>query len=59
MGLDTKRIARLMFVKQTSVFQARWRLRRRLNVDPGTSLRAALQDLNARGAPGHDDTDRR
>lgn len=59
MGLDTKRIARLMFMKQTSVFQARWRLRRRLNVDPGTSLRAALQDLNAGSGPGHDDTDRR
>lgn len=48
MGLDSKRIARLLFIKQTSVFQARWRLRRRLNVPAGTSLRAALQDLNTR-----------
>lgn len=48
MGFDSKRIARLMFMKQSSVFQARWRLRRRLKVDPEKSLRAALQDLNTR-----------
>lgn len=46
MELDNKKIASLMRIKPESVHQARWRLRRRLNIPEGMSLEEFLRKLN-------------
>lgn len=46
MGLDNKKIARLMMIKPESVHQARWRLRQRLGLKDGETLESALNALN-------------
>ncbi len=46
MGLDNKRIGRLMMIKPESVRQARWRLRQRLNLSDDETLEEVLKRMN-------------
>lgn len=46
MGLDNKKIARLMMVKPESVRQSKWRLGRRLGLKEGENLNDVLKSLN-------------
>lgn len=45
-GIDTKQTARVLGIRPESVKQARWRLRRHMNLPPGSSLEKALSTLN-------------
>lgn len=47
MGLDNNRIARLLVIRPESVKQARWRLRRMMNLDKDTSLDDAIRALGS------------
>lgn len=44
-GLDNNRIARLLVIRPESVKQARWRLRRMMNLDKDTPLDDAIRAL--------------
>lgn len=46
LGLDNKHIARLQGVRPESVKQARWRLRKRMNLKDGQSLEDALSNID-------------
>lgn len=45
LGLDNKHIARLTSVRPESVKQARWRLKKRLQIPDNVSIREALENL--------------
>ncbi len=46
MGLDNKKIGRLMMIKPESVRQARWRLRQKLNLAEGETMEDVLRRMN-------------
>lgn len=47
MGLDNKKIARLMMIKPESVRQSRWRLRQKLNLSDTETMEGVLSSLNS------------
>lgn len=45
MGLNSKQIARILMVRPESIHQSRWRLSRRLGLDPGETIEQRLSSI--------------